>query len=123
MRQISVEIDKRQIYCRQIFLDYFIYNLQHTKKRLPILFLFIYSFVWGQNKKIDSLFTLLKTDKEDTNKINHLNTLAREYYLIDSYDTAIVIANQALLLSAHLADDPTVMMQCRGKLSKRGILA
>ncbi len=31
------------------------------------------------NAKIDSLLTLLKTAKEDTNKVNHLNKLCGEY--------------------------------------------
>jgi len=54
--------------------------------------------VFGQNKKLDSLFTVLKITKEDTIKINTLNTLACEFRSNNS-DTAIYLANQALILS------------------------
>lgn len=64
----------------------------------------------AQNQNtIDSLVNVLKTAKEDTSKVNAFNTLGRE--LINSNpDTAIALANQALLLSKkagskkHIAD-------------------
>jgi tetratricopeptide (TPR) repeat protein len=40
------------------------------------LILMSFSMLCGQQNKMDSLENLLKTDKEDTNKVNHLNTLA-----------------------------------------------
>src|ERR1035437_225989 len=44
---------------------------------------------FGQKSKIDSLLTLIKKDKEDTNKVNHLKDLSREYYFIGSYDSVL----------------------------------
>ena len=41
------------------------------------------------NIKIDSLLTLLKTAKDDTNKVNHLNNICREYLLKGDYDKAL----------------------------------
>lgn len=38
-----------------------------------------FSFLFAQQRKIDSLENLLKTDKEDTNKVNHLNQLGGRY--------------------------------------------
>ena len=51
----------------------------------------------AQQNKIDSLVTLLKTDKEDTNKVNHLNVLGRELMYINP-DTAIILSNNALVI-------------------------
>ena len=53
----------------------------------------------AQQNKIDSLLLLLKTDKADTNKLNHLNKLTREYNGIGSYDSALFYAHSALKLS------------------------
>ncbi|HEX7414625.1 MAG TPA: tetratricopeptide repeat protein, partial [Bacteroidia bacterium] len=55
--------------------------------------------VVSQNKKLDSLLTLLKTDKQDTNKVKHLNKISELYWRIGSYDTAIVLVNQALAIT------------------------
>jgi tetratricopeptide (TPR) repeat protein len=52
-------------------------------------------FAFAQNKNIDSLLTLLKTNKEDTNKVITLNEIAWELYKIGSYDTAIMYADTA----------------------------
>lgn len=51
--------------------------------------------------KIDSLLTILKRDKEDTNKAIHLNRLSWELSN-QKPDTAIILANQALLLSQEI---------------------
>ena len=57
--------------------------------------LFIYSNIAAQNKRIDSLLNLIRIDKEDTNKVNHLNALSR--MLVSSKpDTAMILCNQAL---------------------------
>jgi tetratricopeptide (TPR) repeat protein len=56
----------------------------------------------GQNRQIDSLLILLKTDKADTNKVNHQNILCRKYINIGLYDTAISFGNSALQLSLKL---------------------
>ncbi|MES2285996.1 MAG: tetratricopeptide repeat protein [Bacteroidota bacterium] len=52
----------------------------------------------AQSTNIDSLLTLLKKDKADTNKINHLNQLTRELLIVGSYDTAILCGEAALSL-------------------------
>ncbi|MBI5538900.1 MAG: tetratricopeptide repeat protein [Bacteroidia bacterium] len=48
-----------------------------------------------ENKVIDSLKTLIKTDKADTNLLNHLNDLALEYSFANT-DSAINISNKAI---------------------------
>lgn len=55
----------------------------------------------AQNRKIDSLNSLLKTDKEDTGKVAHLNALAKLFYA-NNRDTAASIAKKALLLSKNI---------------------
>ncbi len=75
------------------------------KKRLlsAILYfslLFFNSF--AQNRKIDSLLTLIKSDKEDTSKVIHSNDLCWEFRNIGLYDTAIKYGNIALQLSQQL---------------------
>ena len=66
-------------------------------------FLILNSFCFAQQNKIDSLLTLLKTDKEDTNKVKHLNKLCLENYLIGSYDKGLPYGKQALELAQSLA--------------------
>ena len=63
-----------------------------------ICFILLFQFLFSQNSKIDSLHALLKTDKEDTNKVNHLNKLFGDY-IYSSPDTALNYAQQALKLS------------------------
>src|ERR1051325_4016405 len=72
------------------------------KKRFRIAtFLYLciapFSVLSGQ-PKIDSLLALLEKDKEDTNKVNHLNALARELSA-DNIDTSILLSTQALQCS------------------------
>lgn len=56
----------------------------------------------AQNKTIDSLLTHLNKDKEDTNKVIHLNKLCWEYQSIGNYDTAFRYGNAALQLAQQL---------------------
>ncbi|MES2139403.1 MAG: tetratricopeptide repeat protein [Bacteroidota bacterium] len=56
----------------------------------------------AQNKNIDSLQTLLKTDKADTNKINHSNEICWEYIKIGLFDTAVYFGNVSLQLAQQL---------------------
>src|SRR5258705_2831995 len=67
------------------------------------LFLFVFMLIETEaslaQQQIDSLQTLIKKDKEDTNKVNHLNNLCREYAGIGSYDTALYYGSAALELS------------------------
>ncbi len=58
-------------------------------------FYILNSFCFSQQNKLDSLLTLLKKDKEDTSKVNHLNALSR-LFMYQNPDTAITLANQAL---------------------------
>ena len=74
------------------------------KKRLLFLilnsaFLILNFFSFAQNKNIDSLLTLLKTDKADTNKINHLVSLADELRN-NAPEKSIRYAKEALFLSS-----------------------
>ena len=52
----------------------------------------------AHQNKTDSLLSLLKKDKEDTNKILHLNALAWELKS-NNPDTSILLSNQALTLA------------------------
>ncbi|MBC7865219.1 MAG: tetratricopeptide repeat protein [Bacteroidia bacterium] len=57
--------------------------------------------VYSQNKKADSLLTLIKKDKPDTSKINHLNALA---WILKNYntDTAALLSQQAFELAEEI---------------------
>ena len=49
-------------------------------KRILFFTFLLYSLAtFAQQSKIDSLLTLLKTDKEDTSKVIHLNKLSWKY--------------------------------------------
>ena len=70
-------------------------------KKHILLIIFIASFLIpnlfssAQNKKIDSLLTLLKSDKVDTSKVKHLKALA--WLLVyQNPDTAIILGMEAL---------------------------
>jgi len=67
--------------------------------------------VCAHNNKIDSLLTLIKKDKEDTNKVNHLNKLSWEYKSVGTYDSALHYANQCLLLCEKLFLQATQLIQ------------
>ncbi len=74
------------------------------KKSLPIAVVICVISVpfFAQNKKIDSLLTLVKTDKADTNKVKHLYRLCSEYRKISEYDKGLSYGKQALLLAQNL---------------------
>lgn len=55
--------------------------------------------LFAQNKIIDSLHSVLKTAKEDTNKVNTLNVLSSQLQGIGKYQLAIKYADSALFLS------------------------
>jgi len=57
------------------------------------------SFVSAQQNEIDSLLNIIKKDKEDTNKVNHLNFLSRNYADIGNFENALQYANEALHLA------------------------
>lgn len=56
----------------------------------------------GQNKHIDSLKVLLNKDQDDTLKLQHLNSISREFLGIGLFDTAIYYGNQSLELASAL---------------------
>jgi len=59
-------------------------------------------FSYSQNSKIDSLLSVLKTSKEDTNKVNILNELCK-YWLKKNSDSAIYYAEKAKILSEQIS--------------------
>ncbi len=66
---------------------------------------------FAQNKKIDSILTILKSDKEacpepcigDTNHVLHLILLCNEYRDIGSYNLGLKYGNEALNLASSIA--------------------
>src|ERR1035437_9624668 len=91
--------------------------------------LLISTFAFAQQNKIDSLLSLFKKDKEDTNKINHLNKISIEYINIGSYDSAFLYGNTSLKLAQHLNfkrglaksyGDIGIVYQEQGKYTKIG---
>jgi len=76
-----------------------------------VFFIFFFSInfgeAWGktastQNKNIDSLLTLLKKDKPDTNKVKHFSKLCMDYESVGLYDTVMRYANLELQLAQQL---------------------
>jgi hypothetical protein len=54
--------------------------MRFAKYIMPAFLFLVYSFVSnGQSKTIDSLKKILQTQKEDTNKVNTLNELGRQF--------------------------------------------
>ena len=49
----------------------------------------------AQTPRIDSLKQVLKTAKEDTNKVNSLFRLGRDLFMMGKFDTAVVLEKQA----------------------------
>lgn len=66
---------------------------------LHFTFLFLSSLSIAQQSKTDSLLKLLKADKEDTNKVKHLNGLGLEFRIQGNYDKSLSYAGQAKTLS------------------------
>ncbi len=65
-------------------------------------------------QKIDSLFNVLKTEKEDTAKVNQLNAFAWEV-MNSNPDTSILLGTQALKLSEELNASPDTIKVKAGK--------
>jgi len=85
------------------------------KKILFVYCLLFTAFCFSQstNPQIDSLLTLLKKDKEDTNKVIHLNKLSREYIIIGIYDSTIYYGNQAIALCDKILNPKSVILNLR----------
>ena len=74
------------------------------KKLTSVLFFVLLSSLgFSQYRQIDSLLSLLKTTKEDTNFVKTLNNLGRIEAQIGKYDSAVVCFNKALKLSIKMA--------------------
>lgn len=73
-----------------------------------ILFFFLFFGIgcggisFAQNLNVDSLITILKNNKLDTNKVKHFNKLSEEFIDIEEYDRALEYANKALALANYL---------------------
>jgi len=61
------------------------------------------AFSQDLDKKIDSLNRVLKTEKEDTNKINTLNALAFELQQASNFSNSLANANSAMALAKTLS--------------------
>ncbi len=78
------------------FNRYIIFNL-------AFLIFNSYCIAQSSNRQIDSLVTLLKTDKEDTNKVKHLIKLCQYRAMIGDYDKGLVYGKQALALATAIS--------------------
>jgi serine phosphatase RsbU (regulator of sigma subunit) len=85
------------------------------KNSLSLLLLFLLSLLFNregvsfaQNKKIDSLLSLIKTDKADTNKVNHFMELTA-IYSNENSDTAIYFAEQAKSIAEEIKDNGAIV--------------
>lgn len=72
-----------------------------SMKKIIVLILLVSCHAFAQQNKNDSLFTVLKSQKEDTAKVNTLNNIARQFRR-NNPDTAIYFANEAMLLATKL---------------------
>ncbi len=68
------------------------------KKIFFLLFTFSFLVSFSQGSKIDSLLSLIKKDKEDTNKVKHLNELAWNLKYSNT-DSSISITKHALAIA------------------------
>ena len=91
------------------------------KKKWLVLFILICSHVFGQNPKKDSLSLLVKKDKDDTNKIIHLNKLSEIYWRSGSYDSAATYANNALAIAVVVGNRKEQKEKQTQLLAKKGI--
>lgn len=77
------------------------------QKKIKLVLLFTWMLLWAQqfsaqNKMIDSLSSLIKNEKEDLKKINHLNALSWEYLKLGYADSAISLSDRAITISNSL---------------------
>ncbi len=72
-------------------------------KGLLCLFLVLFGFfVQAQQSETDSLLALIKKDKEDTNKANHLHELARAFEAAGDLEKVLTYAEEANALAVKL---------------------
>ena len=61
--------------------------------------------VFAQKQNIDSILSIIKTDKPDTIKVNHLLMVCNEYRQIGDYDKGLKYGIEALTLANSLSDE------------------
>ena len=66
-----------------------------------LIFVFFYTASQAQSLKIDSLQNLLRSEKQDSNRVTLLWKLAEQYQFFKP-DTTLQLAQQALLLARHI---------------------
>ncbi|MBI4929672.1 MAG: tetratricopeptide repeat protein [Bacteroidetes bacterium] len=67
-----------------------------------VLFFFLYYFSFSHSQVIDSLKNVLKSAKEDTNKVNTLSNLAWQLHNIDKYDESLKYIKDGIALGEKL---------------------
>jgi serine phosphatase RsbU (regulator of sigma subunit)/tetratricopeptide (TPR) repeat protein len=76
------------------------------KKQITLFILLstilLISNLYAQNKNIDSLLILLKSDKQDTNRVVHLCLLTREYQLVGDLKNGEIFGKQSIELANKL---------------------
>jgi len=70
---------------------------------LTFSFLTAGMFCFAQNSRVDSFLNLIKTAKEDTCKVNHLNDLGWEL-MSSKPDTSVFLSKQALALASQISE-------------------
>ena len=68
-----------------------------------LIFIFLYSNVFAQSAKTDSIKKLLRTETIDSNKVTLLWKLAEQYQFFKP-DTTILLAQEAQLLASRIKD-------------------
>lgn len=72
-------------------------------RHLTFLIIICSGFAHAQNRTIDSLLTIVKTGKQDTNRINTLNLLSQRVgWRVGNYDTALYYAENAKKMAEKL---------------------
>ncbi|MGP8217205.1 MAG: tetratricopeptide repeat protein [Bacteroidia bacterium] len=95
----------KNIVCKAHKVIKFVKHVCRTGKFLLTLgtFYFInFSLCVAQQHTIDSIRNILKTERDDTNKVNTLNTLSSKLWRNGIYDTSLIYANHALTLATKL---------------------
>ena len=83
-------------------MPYFTYLKKYLSYLFYIYLINITSQIVAQTRVIDSLRQILRTAKEDTAKAKVLNNLSWKLLIIGSYDTSLIVANNAKTLSIKL---------------------
>lgn len=85
------------------------------------LFIICINFCYSQKNKIDSLILLLKTDKQDTVKLTHLNLIGFLYINMGEYDKCPIYITNALDLGNKISNETKTSSPPIYKSAERGI--